>query len=71
MPARSQSSAAERAPATPLGRAGRGELLADDAERQELVTLQPQNRLEPLDVVLAEHPVTALRPAGGEQTLVL
>ena len=38
------------------------ELLADHAQRQELVALQAQDRLEPLDVVLAEEPVAALRP---------
>src|SRR5207248_1109270 len=31
-------------------RARRGELLPDHAERQELVALQPEDRLQPLDV---------------------
>src|SRR5262249_39700015 len=61
----------KRAPTPPLGRAWRGELLTDDAQRQELVALEPEDRLEPLDVVLAEHPIPALRPARGEQSLVL
>src|SRR6478735_5524867 len=55
-----------------LARAGwRGELLSDHAQRQEFVALQAQNRLQPLDVVLAEEPVAALRPPRGEQALVL
>ena len=37
------------------------ELLADHAQRQELVALQAQDRLQPLDVVLREEPVAALR----------
>ena len=49
----------------------RGKLLADDPERQKLVSLEPQDRLEPLEVVLAEEPVAALRPARSEQPLVL
>src|SRR5215510_11652524 len=32
----------------------RRELLPDDAKREELVALQAQDRLEPLDVLLAE-----------------
>src|SRR3954469_8278022 len=49
----------------------RGQLLADNPQWQKLVSLQPQNRLEPLQVVLAEEPVTALRSAWSEQPLVL
>ena len=49
----------------------RGQFLPDHAQRQELVALEPQDRLEPLDVVLAEEPVAALRPARREQALVL
>src|SRR5204863_9030430 len=48
-----------------------GQLLPDHAQRQELVALEPQDRLEALDVVLAEEPVAALRPARREQALVL
>src|SRR6185437_16928171 len=48
-----------------------GELLADHAQGQELVALQPEDRLEPLDVVLAEQPVAALRPLQRQQALVL
>src|SRR5204862_7955262 len=47
----------------------RGQLLPDHAQRQELVALEPQDRLEALDVVLAEEPVAALRPARREQAL--
>ena len=39
--------------ALPLLRAGRVELLADHAQRQEAVALQAEDRLKPLDVVLA------------------
>ena len=64
----------ERRPAGALaapGRAGRRELLPDHAQRQELVALEPEDRLEALDVVLGEEPVAALRPARREQALVL
>ena len=57
-------------PAPLLRRAG-GELLADHAQRQELVALEAQDRLEPLDVVLAEEPVAALRALRRQQALVL
>ena len=53
-----------------LRRAGR-ELLADDAQRQELVALQAQNRPQPLEVLVAEEPVAALGPLRREQALVL
>src|SRR5919201_3584167 len=59
------------APALAVARGGCGELLADDAERQELVALQAQDRLQPLDVFLAEEPVAALRPPRREQALIL
>ena len=55
-----------------LARPGRrGELLADHAQRQELVALEPEDRLEALDVVLAEEAVAAPRAARREQALVL
>src|SRR5205823_708398 len=55
-----------------LGRArGRRELLPDHAQREELVALEPENRLEPLDVVLAEEAVAALRPPRRKQALIL
>src|SRR5207244_4206976 len=58
------------APATLL--AGTGfELLPDHAQRQELVALQAQNRLQPLDVVLREEPVATLRAPRVQQPLVL
>ena len=58
---------ADRAPAPALlaGTRRRGELLADHAQRQELVALQAQDRLQPLDVVLAEEPVAALRSGAA------
>ena len=49
----------------------RRKLLADHAQRQELVALEPQDRLQALDVVLAEEPVAALRAPRCEQPLVL
>ena len=49
----------------------RSELLADDAERQKLVALQAKDRLEPVDVVLREEPVAALRAPRREEALVL
>src|SRR4029077_19676446 len=55
----------------PLGAGAGPRLFADHAQRQELVPLQAQNRLQALDVVLREEPVTALRPAGGQEPLVL
>src|SRR5581483_1884834 len=58
------------APAVLLARA-RGELLADHAQRQELVALEAQDGLQPLDVLLGEEAVAALRPAQREQPLVL
>src|SRR4029079_11918881 len=46
-------------------------LLAEHPQRQELVALQAQDRLEALDVVLAEEPVAALRASRREQALIL
>src|SRR5262245_33677318 len=47
------------------------QLLADHAQRQELVPLQTQDRAEPLDVFLGEQPVAAVRAAQGQQPLLL
>src|SRR5437588_4927333 len=47
-----------------LASGGRRELLPDHPQRQELITLEAQDRLEPLDVFLAEEPVVALRQHG-------
>ena len=52
-------------------RAGQLQLLADHAQRQELVALQPEDRLEPLDVGVREQPVAAARAARREQPLIL
>src|SRR5436190_2959756 len=49
----------------------RCQLLPDHAQWEELVALEAQDGLEPLDVVVAEEPVAALRPARSEQALVL
>src|SRR5262249_11935429 len=62
---------ADRAALAPLlARAG-GELLADHAQRQELVALKAEDRLEPLDVVLVEHAVAALGAFRRQQPLIL
>src|SRR5919199_4636024 len=58
-------------PLAVLAARGRGKLLTDHAQRQELVALEAQERLEPLDVLLAEEPIAALRPPEREQALVL
>src|SRR6185503_6973283 len=59
-------------PSAPPGLAlRRGELLPDHTERKELVPLQPENRLEAVDVVLREEPVAALRPPWRQEALVL
>jgi hypothetical protein len=58
-------------PAFAVTRGRRGKLLADDPQWQKLVSLEPQDRLEPLQVVLAEEPVAALCPTRCEQPLVL
>ena len=60
----SSSSAADsplRRRLVPFADPGEDELLADHPQRQELVALQAKDRLEPLDVVLAEEPVATLR----------
>src|SRR5579864_377526 len=63
--------AERRTPAPPLlARAG-SELLADHAQRQELVALHAQDRLERLHVLLGEEPVAALRTLRRQQALVL
>src|SRR4051794_4620890 len=58
-------------PAARLGGGGRGQLLADPPERQELVSLQAEDRLEPLHVLVGVEPVAALRAPRREQALVL
>ena len=55
----------------PRRRAAGCELLPDHPQRQELVALQPQDRLQPLDVLLAEEPVAAARALRRQQPLVL
>ena len=74
--ARSSSASCSPEPGRPaalaLGRPGAGgELLPDHAQRQELVALQPQDRLEALDVLLAEEPVAAARALRRQQALIL
>src|SRR5205823_4171309 len=49
----------------------RRELLTDHAQRQELVSLQAQDRLQPLHVAVGKQPVAALRSPRREQPLVL
>src|SRR5919199_3098557 len=58
-------------PLAVLPASGRRELLADHPQRQELVALEAQDRLQPLDVLLAEEPVAALRAPQREEALVL
>src|SRR5581483_3736536 len=60
-----------RAAATPLAAGAGGELLADHAQRQELVPLHAQDRLQPVDVLLGEEPVPALRPLRRQEALIL
>src|SRR5581483_4680558 len=60
-----------RTPALPLHRPRRVELVLDHAQRQELVSLQPQALLEPFDVGRAEQPVAALCPARRQEAFVL
>jgi len=50
--------------------ARRCKLLPDDAKREELVALEAEDRLQPVDVVLGEEPVATLRAPRGEQSLV-
>jgi hypothetical protein len=52
-----------------LARSGRGQLLADDPQRQELVALEAQDRLQTLDVVLVEEAVAAFRALRLQQAL--
>jgi hypothetical protein len=55
-----------------VGRAKRRrQLLANDAQREELVALQAQDHLQPVDVVVGKQAVPALRPPGGHQALIL
>jgi hypothetical protein len=61
---------AETHPLTRLA-SRRRELLTNNAQRQELVALQPEDGLQPVDVVLGEEPVAALRPPRREQALIL
>ena len=60
-----------RPPPAPLLPRSGGELLPDDAQRQELVALQAQDRLQPLEVFLGEQPVATLCPLRGQEPLVL
>src|SRR5688500_8086307 len=61
-----------RTSAFPLGGgAARGQLLADHPQGQELVALEPQDGLEPLDVLLAEESIAAARALRRQQALVL
>src|SRR6266540_2088457 len=60
-----------RTPALAILAVRRRQLLPDDSQRQELVALKPQDRLEPLDVVLAEEAVPPTCSARREQPLVL
>src|SRR5207253_652817 len=52
-----------------LLRGRRRELLADHTQRQELVPLQAQDRLQPVEVLLREQPVAALRSLRVHQPL--
>ena len=54
-----------------VARAARGELLADDAQRQELVALQAQDRAQALHVAAGVEPVAARRAARRQQLLIL
>src|SRR4051794_13800434 len=64
---------AERRRLAPLALllARRVQLVLDHAQRQELVALQAQDRLQPLEVGLAEEAVAAPRAARGQQAPVL
>ena len=68
---RSSPSPACAPPRRARRRRRRRELLADHPQRQELVALQAQDRLQPLDVVLAEQPVAAAGPLRRQQALIL
>src|SRR5207248_818588 len=49
----------------------RGQFLADHPQRQELVPLQAQNRLQAVDVVLGEEAVAALRALRRHESFAL
>src|SRR5206468_7343915 len=51
--------------------AGRVEFVLDHPQWEELVPLQPQDRLQPFEVCLAEEPVAALCAPRRQQALVL
>jgi len=58
----------------PAGRPRRAlgvERLADHPEREELVPLEPQDGLEPLDVLVGEEPIAAPGSPRPEQALIL
>src|SRR6185503_18283180 len=57
--------------ALPLTGRRRRQLLPDHSQRQKLVALQAQDRLEALEILFAEEAVAALRPPRREQSLVL
>src|SRR5881397_490211 len=58
--------------AAPALRGGRLlQLLADHLQRQELVPLQPQDRLQPFELLLAEEAVPAARPLRRHEPLPL
>src|SRR5690349_7859346 len=50
---------------------GHLQLLANHPEREELVALESEYRLQPLDVVVGEQPVAAARPLRRQQALIL
>src|SRR4029077_9842395 len=56
---------------TPLGRRRLLELLPDHLQRQELVALQAEDRLEPVELLLPEEPVAAARPSRSHEPLAL
>ena len=60
-----------RLAALPFLRPGGVELLADHAQRQELVALQAQDRRETLDVVSGEQAIPTACPLRRDQALVL
>src|SRR5262245_32667329 len=63
--------AQRRCPALRGSGAAGVELVPNHPQRQELVPLEPQDRLEPLDVALGEEPIAPSRTTRAEQTLVL
>src|SRR5918911_1724496 len=52
-------------------RSSSGSASTSHVQRQELVALEPRDRLQALDIVLAEQPVAALRPPRRQQPAVL